>query len=108
MKSNNIVLIILVALAVLSFSANIWQATTRHYKEIEQSVILQDTSYNRIVLDSIEYNIIVKDSIIYNLKEEMKDEVNKVQHMSDSDAINYFYGLVSGSKPISSLYGGTN
>lgn len=46
-------------------------------------------------LDSIEYNIIIKDSIIYNIKEEMKNEVDKIQHITDSASVNEFYKLVS-------------
>ena len=46
-------------------------------------------------LDSIEYNIIIKDSVIYNLKEEMKNEVDKIQYITDSASVNEFYKLVS-------------
>lgn len=108
MNKKDKIFIVLFSLIVLLTITDILQFTTKYYKEVEQTIVLQDTSYNRVVLDSIQYNIIIKDSIIYNLKEEMKYEVNKVQHMSDTDAIKCFYNLVSDSKPISSLYGEDN
>ena len=61
----------------------------------EQTVIVIDTTYNTVVLDSIKYNIIYRDSIIYNLKQEMKDEKDKVYNMSNNDAVKLFYELVS-------------
>lgn len=61
----------------------------------EQTVIVVDTTYNRVVLDSIKYNIIYRDSIIYNLKQEMQYEKDKVYNMSNNDAVKLFYELVS-------------
>lgn len=61
----------------------------------EQTIIVIDTTYNTVVLDSIKYNISYKDSIVYKLKQEMKDEKDKVYNMSDNDAIKLFYELVS-------------
>lgn len=63
--------------------------------EHQQTVIVNDTTYNTIVLDSIKYNIIRRDSIVYNLKNEMQDEKDKVYNMSDNDAVKLFYELVS-------------
>lgn len=69
----------------------------KHNQKIknEQTVIIGDTTYNKVVLDSIEYNIIYRDSIIYKLKEQMEYEKDKVHNMSDNDAVKLFYELVS-------------
>ena len=69
----------------------------KHNQKIknEQTVVIGDTTYNKVVLDSIEYNIIYRDSIIYKLKEQMEYEKDKVYNMSDNDAVKLFYELVS-------------
>lgn len=69
----------------------------KHNQKIknEQTVVIGDTTYNKVVLDSIEYNIIYRDSIVYKLKEEMKYEKDKVYNMSDNNAVKLFYELVS-------------
>lgn len=65
----------------------------KEHKDDVESIILPDTTYNKVVLDSIEYNIIKKDSVIYNIKQEMKDEVTKSFELSDSAAVNLFKEL---------------
>lgn len=62
---------------------------------INNKLELYDTTYNKIILDSIQYNIIKKDSIIYNLKNEMNDEIDKVNKLDDSSAFIEFQKLVS-------------
>ena len=69
----------------------------KHNQKIkhEQTVIVIDTTYNTVVLDSIKYNISYKDSVVYKLKQEIKDEKDKVYNMSNNDVIKLFYKLVS-------------
>lgn len=52
-----------------------------------------DTSYNKVVLDSIEVNIKYKDSIIKRIKYEMEHEIEKVNAIDDSAAVELFKQL---------------
>lgn len=61
--------------------------------EYNDSIFIQDTTYNHIVLDSIQYNIIKKDSVIYNLKQEMTNEIKESYSLNDSAAVDLFKWL---------------
>lgn len=57
------------------------------------TILIVDTSYNKIVLDSIEINIKYKDSVIKHIKHEMQDEIKKVDTISDDNAVKLFKQL---------------
>lgn len=64
-------------------------------KNINNNVIIQDTTYNHIVLDSIRYNIKIKDSIIKNIRYKYEDSIVKVLYIDDSSSFELFKRLVS-------------
>ena len=63
-------------------------------KSTENDTIqIVDTSYNKIVLDSIEVDIKYKDSVIKHIKYKMKYEIEKVNAVNDSAAVELFKQL---------------
>lgn len=96
-NNNNISITIMVLVGIIMCLILYIFYNVKYNQKIkhEQTVIVVDTTYNRVVLDSIKYNIIYRDSIIYNLKQEMQYEKDKVYNMSNNDAVKLFYELVS-------------
>ena len=67
-KFNKILLLLIVNLIVFSVGYTIGYRKAKN--NINDNIIIQDTTYNHIILDSIKYRLIEKDSIIYNIKED--------------------------------------
>ena len=94
-KRLTITIIVLVGMIMCLILYIFYNAKYNQKNKIKETIIVIDTTYNKIVLDSIKYNIVYKDSIVYKLKEEMEYEKDKVYNMSDNDAVKLFYELVS-------------
>lgn len=92
-KFNKILLSLIVNLIVFSVGYTIGYRKAKN--NINDNVIIQDTTYNHIILDSIKYRLIEKDSIIYNIKEDLKDDIQEAINANDSNVVKQFYELVS-------------
>lgn len=92
-KFNKILLLLIIILIVFSVGYTIGYRKAKN--NINDNVIIQDTTYNHIILDSIKYRLIEKDSIIYNIKEDLKDDIQEAINANNSNAVKQFYELVS-------------
>lgn len=92
-KFNKILLLLIVNLIVFSVGYTIGHRKAKN--NINDNIIIQDTTYNHIILDSIKYRLIEKDSIIYNIKEDLKDDIQEAINANDSNVVKQFYELVS-------------
>ena len=93
-KSDIAVITTIVIFFVLNVIGLTYFNKCSNNKSIEHDTILiVDTSYNKIVLDSIEVNIKYKDSVIKHIKHEMQDEIKKVDTISDDNAVKLFKQL---------------
>ncbi len=92
-KFNKILLLLIITLIVFSVGYNIGYRKAK--SNINDNIVIQDTTYNHIFLDSIKYRLIEKDSVIYNIKEDLKDDIQEVINANDSDVVKQFYELVS-------------
>lgn len=92
-KFNKILLLLIIILIVFSVGYTIGYRKAK--SNINDNIVIQDTTYNHIILDSIKYRLIEKDSIIYNIKEDLKDDIQEVINANDSNIVKQFYELVS-------------
>ena len=92
-KFNKILLLLIINLIVFSVGYTIGHRKAKN--NINDNIIIQDTTYNHIILDSIKYRLIEKDSIIYNIKEDLKDDIQEAINANDSNVVKQFYELVS-------------
>ena len=92
-KFNKILLLLIIILIVFSVGYTIGYRKAK--SNINDNIIIQDTTYNHIILDSIKYRLIEKDSIIYNIKEDLKDDIQEAINANDSNIVKQFYELVS-------------
>lgn len=92
-KFNKILLLLIIILIVFSVSYTIGYRKAK--SNINDNIVIQDTTYNHIILDSIKYRLIEKDSIIYNIKEDLKDDIQEAINANDSNVVKQFYELVS-------------
>lgn len=92
-KFNKILLLLIVNLIVFSVGYTIGYIKAK--SNINDNIVIQDTTYNHIILDSIKYRLIEKDSIIYNIKEDLKDDIQEAINANDSNVVKQFYELVS-------------
>lgn len=92
-KFNKILLLLIIILIVFSVGHTIGYRKAKN--NINDNIIIQDTTYNHIILDSIKYHLIEKDSIIYNIKEDLKDDIQEAINANDSNVVKQFYELVS-------------
>ena len=93
-KNDIAVIITIVIFFVLNVIGLTYFNKCSNNKSTEHDTILiVDTSYNKIVLDSIEVNIKYKDSVIKHIKHEMQDEIKKVDTISDDNAVKLFKQL---------------
>lgn len=90
---NKVLLSLIIILIIFSIGYTIGYMKAKN--NINDNIVIPDTTYNPIVLDSIEYNIIKKDSIIYNIKEDLKNDIQEVINANDSNVVKQFYKLVS-------------
>lgn len=93
MEKFNKILLLLIILIVFSVGYTIGYRKTK--SNINDNIVIQDTTYNYIILDSIKYRLIEKDSIIYNIKEDLKDDIQEAINANDSNVVKQFYELVS-------------
>lgn len=92
-KFNKILLLLIIILIVFSVGYTIGYRKAK--SNINDNIVIQDTTYNHIILDSIKYRLIEKDSIIYNIKEDLKDDIQEAINANDSNIVKQFYELVS-------------
>lgn len=92
-KFNKILLLLIIILIVFSVGYTIGYKKAK--SNINDNIVIQDTTYNHIILDSIKYRLIKKDSIIYNIKEDLKDDIQEAINANDSNVVKQFYELVS-------------
>lgn len=92
-KFNKILLLLIIILIVFSVGYTIGYRKAK--SNINDNIVIQDTTYNYIILDSIKYHLIEKDSIIYNIKEDLKDDIQEAINANDSNVVKQFYELVS-------------
>lgn len=92
-KFNKILLLLIIILIVFSVGYTIGYRKAKN--NINDNIVIQDTTYNHIILDSIKYRLIEKDSIIYNIKEDLKDDIQEAINANDSNVVKQFYELVS-------------
>lgn len=92
-KFNKIVLLLIIILIIFSVGYTIGYRKAK--SNINDNIVIQDTTYNHIILDSIKYRLIEKDSIIYNIKEDLKDDIQEAINANDSNIVKQFYELVS-------------
>lgn len=92
-KFNKILLLLIIILIVFSVGYTIGYRKAK--SNINDNIIIQDTTYNHIILDSIKYRLIEKDSVIYNIKEDLKDDIQEAINANDSNVVKQFYELVS-------------
>lgn len=90
---NKVLLSLIIILIIFSIGYTIGYIKAKN--NINDNVIIQDTTYNHIILDSIKYRLIEKDSIIYNIKEDLKDDIQEAINANDSNVVKQFYELVS-------------
>lgn len=86
-------LLLIIILIVFSIGYTIGYRKAK--SNINDNIVIQDTTYNHIILDSIKYHLIEKDSIIYNIKEDLKDDIQEAINANDSNVVKQFYELVS-------------
>lgn len=92
-KFNKILLLLIINLIVFSVGYTIGYRKSK--SNINDNIVIQDTTYNHIILDSIKYRLIEKDSVIYNIKEDLKDDIQEAINANDSNVVKQFYELVS-------------
>lgn len=92
-KFNKILLLLIIILIVFSVGYTIGYRKAK--SNINDNIVIRDTTYNHIILDSIKYRLIEKDSIIYNIKEDLKDDIQEAINANDSNVVKQFYELVS-------------
>lgn len=92
-KFNKILLLLIIILIVFSVGYTIGYRKAK--SNINDNIVIQDTTYNHIILDSIKYRLTKKDSIIYNIKEDLKDDIQEAINANDSNVVKQFYELVS-------------
>lgn len=92
-KFNKILLLLIIILIVFSVGYTIGYRKAK--SNINDNIVIQDTTYNYMILDSIKYRLIKKDSIIYNIKEDLKDDIQEAINANDSNVVKQFYELVS-------------
>lgn len=92
-RFNKILLLLIIILIVFSIGYTIGYRKAK--SNINDNIVIQDTTYNHIILDSIKYHLIEKDSIIYNIKEDLKDDIQEAINANDSNVVKQFYELVS-------------
>ena len=92
-KFNKMLLLLIIILIVFSVGYTIGYRKAK--SNINDNIVIQDTTYNHIILDSIKYRLIKKDSIIYNIKEDLKDDIQEAINTNDSNVVKQFYELVS-------------
>ena len=92
-KFNKILLLLIITLIVFSVGYTIGYRKAK--SNINDNIVIQDTTYNHIFLDSIKYRLIEKDSIIYNIKEDLKNDIQEAINANDSNVVKQFYELVS-------------
>lgn len=92
-KFNKILLLLIIILIVFSVGYTIGYRKAK--SNINDNIVIQDTTYSHIILDSIKYRLIEKDSIIYNIKEDLKDDIQEAINANDSNVVKQFYELVS-------------
>lgn len=92
-KFNKILLLLIIILIVFSVGYTIGYRKAK--SNINDNIVIQDTTYNHIILDSIKYRLIEKDSIIYNIKEDLKDDIQEAINANDNNVVKQFYELVS-------------
>ena len=92
-KFNKILLLLIVNL--IDFSVGYTIGYRKAKNNINDNIIIQDTTYNHIILDSIKYRLIEKDNIIYNIKEDLKDDIQEAINANDNNVVKQFYELVS-------------
>lgn len=92
-KFNKILLLLIIILIVFSVGYTIGYRKAK--SNINDNIVIQDTTYNHIILDSIKYRLIEKDSIIYNIKEDLKDDIQEAININDSNVVKQFYELAS-------------
>lgn len=92
-KFNKILLLLIIILIVFSVGYTIGYRKAK--SNINDNIVIQDTTYNHIILDSIKYRFIEKDSVIYNIKEDLKDDIQEAINANDSNVVKQFYELVS-------------
>lgn len=92
-KFNKILLLLIIILIVFSVGYTIGYRKAK--SNINDNIVIQDTTYNHIILDSIKYRLIEKDSVIYNIKEDLKDDIQEAINANDSNVVKQFYDLVS-------------
>lgn len=92
-KFNKILLLLIIILIVFSVGYTIGYRKAK--SNINDNIVIQDTTYNHITLDSIKYHLIEKDSVIYNIKEDLKDDIQEAINANDSNVVKQFYELVS-------------
>lgn len=92
-KFNKILLLLIIILIVFSVGYTIGYRKAK--SNINDNIVIQDTTYNHIILGSIKYSLIEKDSIIYNIKEDLKDDIQEAINANDSNVVKQFYELVS-------------
>jgi hypothetical protein len=92
-KFNKILLLLIIILIVFSVGYTIGYRKAK--SNINDNIVIQDTTYNYIILDSIKHRLIEKDSIIYNIKEDLKDDIQEAINANDSNVVKQFYELVS-------------
>lgn len=92
-KFNKILLLLVIVLMVFSVGYIIGYRKAK--SDINDNVVIQDTTYNPVTLDSVKYHLIEKDSIIYNIKENLKYDIQEAVNANDSNVVKQFYELVS-------------
>lgn len=92
-RFNKVLLLLIIILIVFSIGYTIGYRKAK--SNINDNIVIQDTTYNHIILDSIKYHLIEKDSIIYNIKEDLKDDIQEAINANDSNVVKRFYELVS-------------
>lgn len=92
-KFNKILLLLIIILIIFSVGYTIGYRKAK--SNINDNIVIQDTTYNHIILDNIKYRLIEKDSIIYNIKEDLKDDIQEAINANDSNVVKQFYELVS-------------
>lgn len=92
-KFNKILLLLIITLIVFSVGYTIGYRKVK--SNINDNIVIQDTTYNYIILDSIKHRLIEKDSIIYNIKEDLKDDIQEAINANNSNVVKQFYELVS-------------
>lgn len=96
---------VLFILLIITFCIGYQYGNKKNKIESNNSIFIQDTTYNHIVLDSIQYNIIKKDSVIYNLKQEMTNEIKESYSLTDSAAVDLFKWLSTSTDDFPSFTG---